>query len=215
MWQYRPVGGCGPDQGNLIAPFEIHPLEQRLIGGSFTADRIINFGKITTGVTVAVKAMEGEEGTDGAQCTAVVACSSSFFTLVSGSRGPNLHKSGSSAGSAVWVAIPTGAISPTLVKKLHQGGIDNIVITTLAMIDAAEDGTPTAVQMIRFKTCFILYVDMMSSIYLTIFAFSYVAVKIVQLCVAQHSEEGANATGTGKYVWEYDYSASKTPGSGS
>jgi hypothetical protein len=217
---HTPASGRASSGGGTKAPFDAHELELWYRGGSFTSNRVISFGEekdggpMDTGNSISITPLGQEPFTNGLRCTEVVACYGTFSTQVMGSRSANLHKSGSSEASEVWVAIPTGVISPVLVKKLHQGGVDQIAITTLAMIAADDAGTPSAVQTILYTSCFITYVDIISSIYLTIFAFTFVVVKIVQLCATQTSENGANATGSGNIVWEYDYSASKTPGGG-
>jgi hypothetical protein len=221
MALYSPEGGRITKGSYIKAPFDVELLEERYNSGSFTPTRIVSFGAkgegelMSTGIDIAVTPLAGVEFTDGKQCAEVVACHGTFATHAMGYRGPNLHKSGSTEASDVWIVFPTGAVSPVLVKKLHQGGVDDIVISSLALIDSEDTNKPTAVQAIHYMTCFITYVDMISSPYLTIFSFSFVAVKIVQKCVVQHSSGGKNevAGGTGNYVWTFDYSAaeSKSP----
>jgi hypothetical protein len=209
------VGFDGTAAGAGGIPFDMERLQREYTEGSITPSKIINFGATDTGqpmstdCSIEVTPMDSVANADGKQSVDLLACSGHFESPVLNFRAVNLHKPGSARASDVWCVIPTGLISPVLVKKLHQGGIDRVVISSLAFIQSSDTDKPTVVQTVEYATCFMKYTDVISYGFLTLFAFAFVAVKITQKCVAPHSKNGANAVagGTGNYVYEFDYSA--------
>lgn len=200
------IGGC---------PFNMDALQRDYVEGSITPTKIINFGKsgpgaLTTDVNMAVE--KEVDGVDGKQVLDVLAVSGFFETSTLNFRIPNLHKPGSARASDVWVVIPDNIVVPQLIRKLHQGAVDEINIATLYYVNNADTEAPKIVQNYKFKTCFIKCVDPNSYGFLTVFSFSYVWVSITQIDISQTSTGGKNIK-TGKYVYAFDYSKSEGKGS--
>ena len=135
-----------------------------------------------------------------------MACSGYYETSTLNFRVPNLHKPGAARASDVWVVIPQNIVVPKLVKKLHQGAVDGIWISTLSFLNAGDEDKPKITQVHEYTSCFIKFVDSLSYGALAVFAFSYVKLKITQQDFKQISASGANAQG-GQYVYEFDYNA--------
>jgi hypothetical protein len=194
-------------------PFDMHLIQKQYLDGSMTPTKIISFGAtangepMSTGCDMDLTPLAGVANTDGKQITDLVAISGYFETSTLNFRVPNLHKPGSAFASDVWCVVPTGLISTALTRKLHQGGVDRVVVMTVAFNDANDPDRATVVLAIEYTTCFMKFVDLTSFDFLTVFSFSFCAVKITQKVAAQHSVKGANVLsgGTGHFVWSFDY----------
>lgn len=191
------IGGC---------PFNMDKLQKDYVDGAITPTKIINFGSggPTTEVKMDVTALGDANGD---QILEVLAVSGFFETATLNLRVSNLHRMGGPKASRVWVVIPNNIVVPKLVQKLCQGANDKITISSLANIDGG--GTKDQLRIVQtaeFFTCFIEFVDPISYGFLTVFAFSYVKVKLTQVDIKQISESGKNVD-AGKYVYEYDFNA--------
>ena len=203
------IGGC---------PFDMDRLQKDYVDGAITPTKVINFGAkeasdpLGTNVDMNLEKL-GENGTcDGKQILDVLACSGFYETSTLNFRVPNLHKPGAARASDVWVVIPDNIVVPKLVQKLHQGGVDKIVIASLAFL-GAENDKPSVVQEVEYTTCFIKFVDPMSYGFLTVFSFSFVRMKITQKDIKQLSNEGKNGE-AGNYIYEFDYNGASQPAAG-
>ena len=203
------IGGC---------PFDMDRLQKDYVDGAITPTKVINFGAkeasdpLGTNVDMNLEKL-GENGTcDGKQILDVLACSGFYETSTLNFRVPNLHKPGAARASDVWVVIPDNIVVPKLVQKLHQGGVDKIVIASLAFL-GAENDKPSVVQEVEYTTCFIKFVDPMSYGFLTVFSFAFVRMKITQKDIKQLSNEGKNGE-AGNYIYEFDYNGASQPAAG-
>ncbi|MDO4975026.1 MAG: hypothetical protein Q4E61_01715, partial [Alphaproteobacteria bacterium] len=92
-------------------------------------------------------------------------------------------------------------------QKIADSAIDKIKISSLAYIDAGgPKDQPRIIQTVEYSTCFMKFVDPMSYGFLTVFAFSFVKVKMTQVDIKQISEGGKNVD-AGTYVYEFDYNS--------
>ncbi|MBR1479941.1 MAG: hypothetical protein IJ599_03545 [Alphaproteobacteria bacterium] len=203
------IGGC---------PFDMDRLQKDYVDGSITPTKIINFGAkeasdpLGTNVDMNLEKL-GENGScDGKQILDVLACSGFYETSTLNFRVPNLHKPGAARASDVWVVVPDNIVVPKLVQKLHQGGVDKIVIASLAFL-GAENDKPSVVQEVEYTTCFIKFVDPMSYGFLSVFSFSFIRMKITQKDIKQLSNEGKNGE-AGNYIYEFDYNGASQPAAG-
>jgi hypothetical protein len=203
-----------PSQSNWVCPFDVGEIAKGLRDGSVTADKFVNFGasasgqSTSTGCDMDVIAMEGVPNADGKQCLPLFAFSSYAQSYAHNHRTANLWRPGLAQLGDIWICFPTNGISPVLVAKIHQGGVDLIVIAYLANVDANPENKAVVIQVVAFKTCFIKYVDAFSHYGLTTACFSAVAMTITMKCSPQHSSGGKHALegGTGNYVYHFDYS---------
>lgn len=201
----KGIGGC---------PFDMNILQQNYVEGAITPTRIIHFAGLTTSVNISVSAMDNVPNSDGKDSIDLLAGSSFFESSVLNFRLPNLHKPGSARASDFWGVIPTNKVSPQLIQKLHQGGVDRIVVSALALIDGGTAGDKArVVQTVEYTSCFLKMVDMTSYGFLTLFAFSFVKMKITQHDVKPLSASGANTADHGVYVYEFNYNSGEGKGS--
>lgn len=197
------IGGC---------PFDMALLQHNYQNGSITPSQIINFGGsggLTTGVSMQVNVLDiynGEEILD------VIACAGYQESSAVNYRVPNLHRPGAARASDVWVVIPQNIVVPKLIKKLHEGAVDQIWIASLAFLETGSEPKPTIVNVHDYTSCFIKFVDALSYAALAVFAFSFTKVKITQVDYLQISSGGANAK-TGQYVYEFNYNSAQGTGS--
>ena len=177
-------------------------LQKDYISGALVPSKIIHFSDLTTDVSMDVTALGDYNGT---QILDVLAWSGFFAVPTLNFRVSNLHRPGAAYGSDVWVVIPDNIVVPKLVQKLYQGGIDKISIMTYDYIDAGgETDQARITQVIEYTSCFLKFVDPMSYGLLTLFCFSYVKVKMIQVDIRQVSQGGKNEN-AGQFVYEFDF----------
>ena len=177
---------------------------------SATSKRFIRFGNATTFLDskndITVTKLEGVETSDGKNSVPLV-CGSTFVSSnIFPFKNVNVHRSGAAHASSFKGAIPTGVVSPLLMKAVHSGALNQVTLCMAAFLasGANDDSQATVIQAQEFFNCIFTFVDLTTFPYLTIFEFSYTKHKVTQQDFSQKTEGYGNTIAT-KVSYEFDY----------
>ena len=174
-----------------------------------TLKRFIRFGEtdaniLDTGIDIDVIPYNGLAYTDGKKSVGLV-CGSNFVSSnIFPFRTDTFHRSGAAHASAFRGAIPTGRVSPRLVKCVHEGTIDKIIVCLTSFLSQPTSNGPskaTVVQVQEFSYCYMTFVDMTTYPYLTIFDFAFQKNRIL---ITDYDSK-ASHTPLGNFAYEFDY----------
>ena len=191
-------GGC---------PFDMDKLQEKFESGSITPTKIINFGEeLSTGISMQVVPMDGVAGSDGKNCIEILACSNHFESSVLSMRSQNIHRPGSARASDFWACIPQNIVVPQLMKKLYEGPLDKVTLSTFAFLTTSGEDKPKVVQTLEFTGCFLKFVDPTSYGHLAVFSFAFSKIKIISHGFGLEPGKGTvNLSQPGMFCYEYDF----------
>ncbi|GHT89381.1 hypothetical protein FACS1894113_4340 [Alphaproteobacteria bacterium] len=173
---------------------------------------------IKTGTKINVTPMANVDGSNGVNCAEVWASYSHFESSILSLRSSNIHRPGSARASDVWICIPQGPVAPQLVRKLHEGSLEKITVSTFAFLQTAEVDKPMVVSTIEYFGCFIKFVDPISYIHFCVFSFSFS--KVVFRSNGYGLEDGdqkglVDIAKPGTYCYAFDYTGTQGKGNAS
>lgn len=209
MAKRQPTYGAGYDgiaQAECAHPFDMEKIQANAASGSRTSYRIGCFGNDSqSGISQQTVPMEGVTGTDGKNSVEIFAIWVNFESYDLSPTTQNLHRLGTAKASDVWLCILQGPIVPWLMKKLYEGPIDKIIISTLAFLTTDGESKPKVVQTMEFTGCFVKFVDPISHGAFAIVSFCFTKVKITTTGYGLNPGGDLNQQ-PGQSCYEYDFS---------
>ena len=206
---YRP--SSNPDSKREVE-FDYEAEWTKFCNDALTAKRFINFGKdgkiIPCNNTVNLGLIDAPTTATPVEALPLVCGSTSFSSNVFTYKNANIHRSGAAHAAPFIGAVPTGTVSPALIKALHSGAINVITVYMAAFLGNGSNTESLAqvVQTQEFYNCIFTFVDMMTFPFLTIFEYSYTKHKVIQQDYSQsNSSEGYGNQIAKKVSYEFDY----------
>ena len=178
-----------------------------------TSKRFISFGKdgatIPCNNEVKLGLIDSPATASPIKALPLICGSTSFSSNVFAYKNANIHRSGAAHATPFTGAVPTGTVSPALIKALHSGAVSIVTVYMAAFLEngSTNDSLAQIVQTQEFYNCVFTFVDMMTFPYLTIFEYSYTKHKVVQKDYSQAADDSSNYgnKSANKVSYEFNY----------